>query len=94
VTTGKRHGSLSLVLWGVGNENAPGSYRIVATAPDGTPFEAAFEGGRGGPGVVARSFGHDAVAGTWRIEFDRQGPAGLLVELFTYDLERVAMAGR
>jgi hypothetical protein len=93
VETGGSHGSLSLVLWGVGSEGEPGQYRIAATAPDGTVFEQAFEGS-GGPGpVVARSFGHDAVGGSWQVDFERDGPAGLLVELFTYDLTEVELGG-
>lgn len=94
VDTDASHGSLSLVLWGVGNENEAGTYRITATAPDGTTFEESFQGREGAPSVSVRSFGHDAVRGTWQIHFDRQGPAGLLVELFTYDLAPVELPAR
>ena len=43
--------------------------------------------------MVARSFGHDAVSGPWQVDFERDGPAGLLVELFTYDLTEVQLGG-
>jgi hypothetical protein len=93
VGTGASHGSLGLILWNVGFEDAPGSYGITATAPDGTTFQERFEITRGGASVDLGSFGHDAVDGTWELEFDRDGPAGLLVELFTYDLTRVMLEG-
>lgn len=93
VETAGPHGSLSLVLWGVGSEGEPGRYRIVATAPDGTVFEQSFDGSTGPGPVVARSSGHDAVTGRWQVDFERDGPAGLLVELFTYDLNEVEMGG-
>lgn len=93
VETAGSHGSLSLVLWGVGSEGEPGRYRIAATAPDGTVFEQAFEGSDGPGPVVARSFGHDAVGGSWQVDFERDGPAGLLVELFTYDLTEIELGG-
>lgn len=86
VDTGASHGSLSLVLWNVGHENRDGTYRITVTAPDGTTFEERFQGPERSQAVAVRSFGHDAVTGTWQVEFERDGPAGLLVELFTYDL--------
>ncbi len=93
VDTGASHGSLGLILWNVGHEDAPGSYGITATAPDGTTFRERFEITRGGASVDLGSFGHDAVDGSWELEFDREGPAGLLVELFTYDLTRVMLEG-
>jgi hypothetical protein len=93
VDTEGRHGSLSLVLWNVGHEGTRGEYAITATAPDGTPFEARFQGTEPGASIGVQSFGHDAVNGPWSIEFHRDGPAGLLVELFTYDLERVELGG-
>ncbi len=86
VESGHSHGSLSLVVWNRGVEDEPGEYRIVATAPDGTVLEESFETAPGSPSVVPASFGHDVVDGTWQIDFYRNGPAGLLVELFTYDL--------
>lgn len=85
------HGSLSLVVWNRGQESQAGSYRITATAPDGTVFERAFELEPGAPSVVVESFGHDAVQGTWQLDFHRGGPAGLLVELFTYDLRELLL---
>ena len=94
VETGASHGSLGLILWNVGHEDTPGSYGITATAPDGTTFQERFEITRGGASVDLGSFGHDAVDGTWELEFHREGPAGLLVELFTYDLTRVVLEGR
>ena len=87
VTSPGSHGSLSLVVWNRGFEDEAGSYRIAATAPDGTVFEHQFETAPGDPSVLVTSFGHDAVQGTWQIDFERGGPARLLVELFTYDLE-------
>jgi hypothetical protein len=93
VTTGASHGSLGLILWNVGHEDAPGSYGITATAPDGTTFRERFEVTRGGASVDLGSFGHHSVDGTWELEFEREGPAGLLVELFTYDLTRVTLEG-
>lgn len=93
VETAGSHGSLSLVLWGVGTEGEPGQYRIAATAPDGRVFEQSFDGSSGPGPVVARSSGHDAVTGRWEIDFERDGPAGLLVELFTYDLNEVELGG-
>lgn len=86
VDSGHSHGSLSLVVWNRGFEDEPGEYRIVATAPDGTVLEESFDVAPGSPSVVPASFGHDVVDGTWQIDFYRNGPAGLLVELFTYDL--------
>jgi hypothetical protein len=93
VDTGGSHGSLSLVLWNVGYENRDGTYRITVTAPDGTTFEERFEGPERGEAVAVQSFGHDAVTGTWQVEFERDGPAGLLVELFTYDLTEGRVGG-
>ncbi len=93
VDTGASHGSLGLILWNVGHEDTPGSYAITATAPDGTIFRERFEITRGGASVDLASFGHDAVDGTWELEFEREGPAGLLVELFTYDLTRGRLEG-
>jgi hypothetical protein len=93
VDTGGSHGSLSLVVWNRGAEDQPGHYRIVATAPDGTVFEQTFATERGDPSVIVRSFGHESVQGQWQVDFERDGPAGLLVELFTYDLEEVAPGG-
>jgi len=93
VETGASHGSLGLILWNVGHEDAPGSYEITAIAPDGTTFRERFEITRGGASVDLGSFGHDAVDGTWELEFHREGPAGLLVELFSYDLTRVMLEG-
>ncbi len=87
------HGSLSLVLWNAGAEDEPGRYRIAATAPDGTVFEETFETAPGSPSVIPASFGHDAVDGTWRIDFERAGPGRLLVELFTYDMTEVRLGG-
>jgi len=87
------HGSLNLVVWNRGQEDEAGSYRITATAPDGTVFEKVFELEPGAPSVAVESFGHDAVQGEWRLDFHRGGPAGLLVELFTYDL-RERLLGR
>jgi len=86
VQSGASHGSLSLVVWNAGTEEEPGHYRIVATAPDGTTFEESWETEPGSPSVLPASFGHDVVDGTWTIDFERNGPARLLVELFTYDL--------
>lgn len=91
VESGATDGSISLVVWNRGFEDEPGRYRIVATAPDGTVLEETFETGVGGPSVVPASFGHDVVDGTWQIDFERDGPAGLLVELFTYDLVEVEL---
>jgi hypothetical protein len=91
VDTQGTHGSLSLVVWNRGSEDQAGRYRIVSTAPDGTVFEHAFEVAPGDPSVLVQSFGHDAVQGTWTLDFERDGPAGLLVELFTYGLEEFAM---
>ncbi len=85
------HGSLSLVVWNVGHEDAAGSYTIRATAPDGTVFEQLFEVSPGAPSVLVESFGHDAVQGTWQLSFHRGGPASLLVEVFTYDLAEVTL---
>jgi hypothetical protein len=85
VTSPGSHGSLSFVVWNVGFEGEAGSYHIRATAPDGTVFEHQFDVEPGAPGVLVESFGHDAVQGTWQLDFHRGGPAGLLVELFTYD---------
>jgi hypothetical protein len=93
VASGRSHGSLSLVLWNAGSEDEPGRYRITATAPDGTVFEEGFQTEAGSPSVIPSSFGHDVVDGTWRIEFEREGPGRLLVELFTYDLEEVLLGG-
>jgi hypothetical protein len=42
---------------------------------------------------MLRSFGHDQVRGTWRVEWERDGPAGLLVELFGYALREVRLGG-
>ncbi len=89
VNSGASHGSLSLVLWNQGHEEDPGTYRITATAPDGTVFQETFEVESETPSVVLASSGHDAVDGTWQIEFEREGPARLLVELFTYELTEV-----
>ena len=93
VDTGASHGSLGLILWNVGHEDTPGSYGLTATAPDGTTFQQRFEITHGGASVDLGSFGHDAVDGTCELEFHREGPAGLLVELFTYDLTRVVLEG-
>ena len=93
VESGTSHGSLSLVLWNAGVEDEPGRYRIVATAPDGATFEETFETAPGSPSVIPASFGHDAVDGTWRIDFERAGPGRLLVELFTYDMTEVRLGG-
>ncbi len=93
VDTSGSHGSLSLILWNVGQEATRGEYGITAIAPDGTPFEARFQGTEPGASIGVQSFGHDAVNGPWSIEFHRDGPGGLLVELFTYDLERVELGG-
>jgi hypothetical protein len=86
VDSGSSDGSISLVVWNRGFEDEPGRYRMVATAPDGTVLEETFETEVGSPSVIPASFGHDVVDGTWQIDFERDGPAGLLVELFTYDL--------
>lgn len=91
VTSPGNHGSLSLVVWNRGVEDQAGRYRIRATAPDGTVFEHTFEAVPGDPSVLVRSFGHDAVQGGWHLEFEREGPAQLLVELFTYEREPVRL---
>ncbi|CAN5707865.1 hypothetical protein BH23GEM11_BH23GEM11_06090 [soil metagenome] len=93
VDTEGTHGSLSLVVWNRGVEDQAGRYRIVATAPDGSIFEHTFQTVPGDPAVLVQSFGHDRVQGTWTLEFERDGPAGLLVELFTYGLDRVSLGG-
>lgn len=93
VRSGASDGSLSLVLWNLGAEDEPGRYRIVATAPDGATFEETFETTPGSPSVLPASFGHDAVDGTWRIDFEREGRGALLVELFTYDRTDVRLGG-
>jgi len=93
VATNGSHGSLSLVVWNVGFEDQPGTYRITATAPDGNTFEETFELAAGAPPVSVTSFGHESVQGTWRLDFHRGGPARLLVELFTYDLRTVELEG-
>ena len=93
VDTDGSHGSLSLVVWNVGFEDQAGTYRITATAPDGTTFEETFELAPGAPSVNVTSFGHDAVQGTWRLDFHRGGPARLLVEVFTYDRRELEMGG-
>jgi len=91
VATDRSHGSLNLVVWNVGFEDQAGSYRMTATAPDGTIFEETFELAPGAASVNVTSFGHDAVQGTWRLDFHRGGPAPLLVELFTYDRRELEM---
>ena len=93
VTTPGSHGSLSLVVWNAGFEDQAGSYRITVTAPDGTIFEEIFELAPGAASVNVTSFGHDAVQGTWRLDFHRGGPARLLVELFTYDRRELVLGG-
>lgn len=94
VRSGASHGSLSLVLWNVGTEDEAGVYRITATAPDGTTFEEAWETEPGSPSVVPVSFGHGAVDGIWRIDFEGSGPGRLLVELFTYELRELKLNGQ
>jgi len=89
VDTPGSHGSLSLVLWNVGFQDEPGEYRITATAPDGTVFRKDFTPAPGEAPVQVQSFSHDVVNGAWEVDFHRDGPGGLLVELFTYDLARV-----
>jgi hypothetical protein len=91
VTSPGSHGSLSLVVWNRGVEGEGGRYRVRATAPDGAVFEHTFETGPGDPSVLVRSFGHEAVQGSWQLDFEREGPARLLVELFTYDREGVRL---
>jgi len=93
VATGGSHGSLSLILWNVGTESEPGSYRITATAPDGATFDERFEPRAGDPSIAVRSFGPTAVNGTWQIRFEQGGPAGLLAELFTYDRTTLELGG-
>jgi len=93
VDTEGPHGSLSLVVWNRGVEDQAGRYRIVATAPDGSTFEHTFETAPGDPSVLVQSFGHDTVQGTWNLDFERDGPARLLVELFTYGLDEIAVGG-
>ncbi|TVP44452.1 MAG: hypothetical protein EA350_11520 [Gemmatimonadales bacterium] len=93
VATEGPHGSLSLVVWNRGVEDQAGRYRIVATAPDGSVFEHTFETAPGDPAVLVQSFGHDAVQGGWTIDFEREGPARLLVELFTYGLDEAPPGG-
>jgi hypothetical protein len=89
VDTQGSHGSLSLVLWNVGFQDEPGEYSITATAPDGTVFRKDFTPAPGEAPVQVQSFSHEAVNGTWEVDFHRDGPGGLLVELFTYDRVRV-----
>lgn len=93
VASGSADGTLSFAVWNLGVEDEPGRYRIVATAPDGTVFDETFETGPGSPSVIPRSFPHQGVDGSWQIDFERDGPARLLVELFTYDLQAVEMNG-
>ncbi len=93
VTSVGTHGSLSLVVWNRGTEAEGGRYHIRATAPDGTTFEHTFETEPGAPAVLVRSFGHARVQGEWKLDFEREGPASLLVELFTYDREEVQLMG-
>jgi hypothetical protein len=93
VDTGVSHGSLGLILWNVGYEDEPGDYRIAATAPDGTRFEETFRLSGDAPSVDLATFPIEGVDGAWEVEFERDGPAGLLVELFTYDLSEVQMGG-
>ncbi len=94
VDTDGSHGSLNLVVWNQGTESEAGRYSITATAPDGETFDGVFEVEPGSPSVLVQSFGHDSVRGTWRLDFHRGGPAGLLVELFTYQLDVVRPEGR
>ena len=84
VDVGASQGSMGLILT---NDDADEdrSYRIAATAPDGTVFEKAFSPPANGPPLLLESFGHDVVDGTWELEFDPE-VRGALAELFTYDL--------
>ena len=91
VASGSADGTLSFAVWNLGAEDEPGRYRIVATAPDGTVFDETFETEIGSPSVIPLSFPHRGVDGAWQIDFERDGPARLLVELFTYDLEMVEL---
>ena len=91
VASGSQDGTLSFAVWNLGVEDQPGRYRIVATAPDGTVFDETFETEAGSPSVIPLSFPHRGMDGTWQIDFERDGPARLLVELFTYDLEVVEL---
>jgi hypothetical protein len=93
VDTEGTHGSLSLVVWNRGVEDQAGRYRIVATAPDGSILEHTFETAPGDAAVLVQSFGHEVVQGSWKLDFERDGPARLLVELFTYGLDEIAMGG-
>ncbi len=80
------HGSLGLVLGAYDREAASGTYRIAATAPDGSIFEESFTPRPGDPPLSLSTFGAEAPAGTWQIEFHREAPGSLIAELFVYDL--------
>lgn len=85
------HGTLALMVSGPPETGAPGVYRASVTAPDGTPFESTFTHAPGGPAFIAELHGHDAVQGTWDLEFQSAGPGLVAAELIVYDLEETTL---
>lgn len=85
-------GTLGLIVANVAQDGAaPGGYRAAAQAPDGTNFEAVFTPTPDDPALIAEYHGHDAVQGTWQLDFEAAGPGAVAAELIVYDRQAIEL---
>lgn len=86
------HATLGLMGGKLFADEETGTYRAVATAPDGTTFEETFTISPADPAMVIEYFGHDAVQGTWELEFEAAGPGYAAAELIVYNLDEITLS--